>query len=187
MAIACPVCGERVEDPAGDCPWCDAPLAATYHAFTLQLGYAEDTHFGVLFAKHDRGFATAKEAVDHLVEAVEAFMRSKQDPLECCRMAEGGWTYCPRCGRLVEDAHEVEPEEVGFFIRGLLTTTFDEASRTKLWDHLEGAGWTLTGPQDDAFKGDVVHVEALLRWIGSEGKGYLRATYPCGHAWSSRG
>lgn len=148
-------------------------------AFQVQLGYAEETLLSTLRFYHVDGFHEVEEAMEHLRLTAVAFVRKARVARACCRahVHVDGYSFCPKCGRRLDDARDPGPGDVQQFFYGLPTMTTDRASATGLLDHLGEHGWDITGdPAEPA-----VLVRGVGRWMGRDGerdRPYMEWTFP---------
>ena len=148
--------------------------------FILQLGYVEDSLFGLLCFGHRDGFVTVTTALQDLRGHLAAYLRQIA-PATCCQTAPADACYCPKCGNPLAGVHPPlsnEGEDVADLLHSLLTSTLD--GNLDLCDQMDAVGWTIcSSPTKDS-----VYISALDRWLQNEG-GFLIISYPNNQAWDT--
>jgi hypothetical protein len=134
----------------------------------LYTGYVESGSIACVLMQHINGFATLKEALTHIGQAMKAVIEyhARERMQECCKKNKDA-KFCPECGSLIQtgvDAEDVSREFMDFF-HGTADDTHDH------YEFLDAGGWLFYG-DDFVFDKSVVWItERAEELIGALGVG----------------
>lgn len=164
-----------------------------FREFWFGWGYVETACYAQLPMRHETGFETFKDAIEHLkattlkaYNIVHELTDWDGNPTEkalrfCCKQTlnklgadKSGVNFCYTCGNNFHDKtnKHANPTDMilNEFFRQNIFFGNNDSTPSEIWEIFENCGWSFT----EGVSGDALQVESLDRWLNHDYYNYLK-------------